>query len=76
MISYAFHNLGRNLKKRNLKELSRILRRLNYVEMIEVEMGATTSLESVLNEIGRLVSCEFRTVENAEEDVNTDSMRK
>lgn len=71
MIHCTFHSLGKQLKKLNSNELKRIIRRLDYVDMMEVEMetndDAALALKTKLNETGVLVSSDFTFSENVNE---------
>lgn len=77
MLSYTFHSLSKKLVKCNLKELKRILRRLDYEEMIEAETeedtAAIDSVKTKLSDISVIVSTDFQIIAS---EVDVESIEK
>lgn len=77
MLCYVFHSLSKKLAKYNLKELKRILHRLDYEDMIVAETEKDNqiidSLKIKFNEISTLVSSDFQFTDG---EVDVESIHK
>lgn len=77
MLCYVFHSLSKKLAKCNLKELKRILHRLDYEDMIvaetEKDNQIVDSLKVKFNEISTLVSSDFQFTDG---EVDVESIQK
>lgn len=69
MLCSAFHSIGRQFAKSNVKELKRIMRKINLEQMLKAESEGDDKQEAIeninasINEIGSLISNDFDYVD-------------
>ncbi len=74
MLCYTFHSIAKKFVPYNVKEMKKILRKIDYEDILKIEMeedeadSAIKSVAAVMDEISILISREFELSDEPIED--------